>query len=71
MLAKLGELFSRIRYSLVRARVDDEARREFDAHLELLVDRYVRKGTPLRRSGRQRDDARPGAAGPLRRAENP
>ena len=51
---RLVALVSRVRYALVRRRVDDEARREFDAHLDLLVDRYVRRGMT-------RDDARAAA----------
>jgi len=40
---------SRLRFAWGRRRLDDEARREFDAHLELLADRYVRGGmTPER-----------------------
>jgi putative ABC transport system permease protein len=39
----------RLRFAWGRRRLDDEARREFDAHLELLADRYVRGGmTPER-----------------------
>src|SRR6188474_454079 len=45
---------SRVRYSLVRARVDAEAQHEFDAHLELLTERFV--GT-----GMTRDQARAAA----------
>lgn len=37
---------SRLRYALVRARVDDEAQREFEAHLDLLTDRYIGEGLP-------------------------
>ena len=40
---------------LARRRLDDETRAEFDAHLELLVDRYVRSGmTPTRHGPRAR-----------------
>lgn len=42
---------SRIRFALVRSRVDDEVRQEFEIHLELLIERYVR-------SGMSADDAR-------------
>ena len=35
---------SRLRYATVRARVDAEAQHEFEAHLDLLTDRYVRTG---------------------------
>jgi putative ABC transport system permease protein len=44
MWTALVAWLSRLRYAIVRARVDVEAQREFDAHLELLTDRYVRTG---------------------------
>src|SRR5688572_10667556 len=50
----LVALVSRIRYSLVRSRIDDDARRELEAHIDLLVDRYVRQGLT-------RDEARAAA----------
>jgi putative ABC transport system permease protein len=48
---RLVALLSRLRFALVRPRVDEEAQRELEAHLELLIDRYVRLGMTL-------DDAR-------------
>src|SRR5262245_44663111 len=47
MWTTLVACLSRVRYAFVRARVDDEAQREFEAHLDLLTDRYV--GTGLTR----------------------
>jgi putative ABC transport system permease protein len=44
MWTALLALVSRIRYALARTRLDREAQREFDEHLDLLVDRYVRLG---------------------------
>ena len=44
MQARLVALFSRLRYRLSRQRLDDDARRELESHLEMLVDRYVRSG---------------------------
>ena len=42
---------TRLRFAFVRTRVDDEAQLEFETHLELLIERYIRSGmTP--------DDAR-------------
>ena len=38
--------FSRLGFAWARRRLDDEARREFEAHLDLLVDRYIRLGMP-------------------------
>ena len=38
---------SRIRYAWARQRIDEESRREFDTHLDLLVDRYTRLGMTL------------------------
>jgi putative ABC transport system permease protein len=40
----LVRLAARIRLALLRGRVDDDAGREIDQHLELLVARYVRSG---------------------------
>jgi predicted permease len=44
MWARLITLFSRFGFVCARRRLDDEARAEFDAHLDLLVDRYIRSG---------------------------
>lgn len=44
MWTRLLAMASCLRYALSRRRVDEEARREFEAHLELLADRYVRSG---------------------------
>jgi putative ABC transport system permease protein len=44
MWTGLVRFFSRIGFTWARQRLDDEARREFDAHLDLLVDRYIRLG---------------------------
>jgi putative ABC transport system permease protein len=44
MWTALVAWLSRLRYAAARARVDVDAQREFDAHLELLTDRYVRTG---------------------------
>ena len=44
MWTALLALVGRIRYWLGRTRMDREAQREFDEHLALLVDRYVRLG---------------------------
>jgi len=44
MWARFVALVSRLRFALSRRRVDEDARREFEAHLELLVDRYIRRG---------------------------
>jgi len=35
---------SRLGFAWARRRLDDETRREVEAHLELLVDRYIRSG---------------------------
>jgi putative ABC transport system permease protein len=35
---------SRLRFGLFRQRVDDQVRREFEGHIDLLVDRYIRAG---------------------------
>jgi len=40
----LVALFSRLRFVRARRRLDEEARREFDAHVELLAERYMRSG---------------------------
>ena len=51
MWSRIVTLVSRLRFALVRRRVDEEAQREFETHLELLIDRHIRSGmTP--------DDAR-------------
>ena len=44
MWTTLVTLFSRLGFAWARRRLDDEARREFDAHLDLLVERYIRSG---------------------------
>src|SRR5688572_5203340 len=44
MWSRVVALLSRLRFALARQRVDDEARAEFESHLELLTDRYVRLG---------------------------
>src|SRR5436309_7083587 len=44
MWARLVYMASRLRFALSRQRLDDEARREFAAHFDLLVDRYTRSG---------------------------
>ena len=44
MWARFVLLASRLRFALSRRRVDEEAKREFEAHLDLLVDRYIRSG---------------------------
>jgi putative ABC transport system permease protein len=54
MWTALLNLVSRIRYALARTRMDREAQRELDEHLDLLVDRYVRLGM-------NRDEARAAA----------
>jgi hypothetical protein len=41
---RLVVFFSRLRFAWARRRLDEEARSEFEAHLELLVERYVRSG---------------------------
>jgi putative ABC transport system permease protein len=40
----LVSYFSRLGFAWARRRLDDEARREFETHLDLLVERYVRSG---------------------------
>jgi predicted permease len=44
MWARLVSFFSSLGFAWRRRRLDNEARREFDAHLELLADRYIRSG---------------------------
>ena len=44
MWSRLVALLSRLRFALMRPRVDEEAQRELEAHLDLLIDRYVRLG---------------------------
>ena len=44
MRARLTAWFSRLTMASSRRRLADESRREFDEHLDLLVDRYVRGG---------------------------
>ncbi len=44
MWTRLVTLCSRLGFAWARERLDDEARDEFDAHLDLLVERYVRSG---------------------------
>ena len=44
MLPRLVAFCSRLGFAWARRRLDDEAREEFAAHLDLLVDRYVRTG---------------------------
>jgi hypothetical protein len=44
MWARVVACCSRLGFAWARRRLDEEARREFDAHLGLLVDRYVRSG---------------------------
>src|SRR2546423_2063309 len=44
MWARLMTLASRLRFAASRQRVDEETSREVEAHVELLVDRYVRSG---------------------------
>jgi predicted permease len=41
---KLHAFFSRLGFAWARRRLDEETRRELDAHLDLLTDRYVRSG---------------------------
>jgi predicted permease len=47
MWPNLLRFLSRIGYAWARRRIDDESRREFDTHLDLLVDRYTRLGMTL------------------------
>ena len=44
MWTRLVACCSRLGFAWARRRLDDEARREFEAHLDLLVDRYIRSG---------------------------
>ncbi len=44
MWARIAVIAWRIRLAFSRRSIDDDARREFDAHLDLLVERYVRSG---------------------------
>lgn len=44
MWTRLVTFASRLGFAWARRRLDDEARQEFDAHLELLVDRYIHAG---------------------------
>ena len=41
---RLHRLFSRLGFAWARRHLDAEARREFDSHLELLTDRFIRTG---------------------------
>jgi predicted permease len=40
-------LFSRLGFAWARRRLDGDARREFDTHLDLLTERFVERGMPL------------------------
>src|SRR5207247_7569644 len=44
MWLRASLIVSRLRFAVSRRRVDEETRREFEAHLELLADRYIRSG---------------------------
>ncbi|MCC7008087.1 MAG: ABC transporter permease [Acidobacteria bacterium] len=44
MRTRLRAAVSRLGFALARRRVDDDTRREIDAHLDLLVERYSRQG---------------------------
>jgi MacB-like periplasmic core domain len=44
MWASVVSCFSRLGFAWARRRLDDEARREFEAHIDLLMDRYIRSG---------------------------
>ena len=44
MWVKLVAWCSRLRFSFMRQRIDEETQRELETHLELLVERYVRSG---------------------------
>jgi putative ABC transport system permease protein len=44
MWTTLVTLFSRLGFAWARRRLDSEAQAEFDAHLDLLVERYIRSG---------------------------
>ncbi len=54
MVTRLVSLFSRFGFTWARRRLDDETRRELEAHVEMLADRYIR-------SGMTTDDARAAA----------
>jgi putative ABC transport system permease protein len=44
MWARLVDVASRLRFAWSRQRADEETRLELEAHLELLVDKYIRSG---------------------------
>ena len=44
MWTRLVAVFSRLRFAWSRSHLDEETRREFEAHLGLLVDSYIRSG---------------------------
>ncbi|PYR03579.1 MAG: hypothetical protein DMG00_25855, partial [Acidobacteria bacterium] len=44
MWSRIVIIASRLRFALSRQRVDDQVRREFEGHIDLLVDRYIRAG---------------------------
>jgi len=44
MWGRCAAFASRLRLLLSRRRADEEARREFEVHLELLIDRYIGRG---------------------------
>ena len=44
MWATVVTLFSRLGFAWARRRLDSEAQAEFDAHLDLLAERYIRSG---------------------------
>jgi putative ABC transport system permease protein len=44
MLARFYSVVDRLRFAWTRQGLDEETRREFDAHLELLVDQFRREG---------------------------
>lgn len=46
MRSRLSDWMSRLRFAWARRRLDEEARQEIDAHLALLVARYVGQGLP-------------------------
>jgi predicted permease len=50
MVSRLRAVASRLVFALQRRRLDEDARQEIDAHLDLLTERYVRQGL-------SRDDA--------------
>jgi predicted permease len=47
MWARLVALLSRLRLAWSRQRLDEESRSEFDAHIDMLVEMYMRSGMPL------------------------